>query len=248
MRSLWRTVALAPVRDIALVCFADAVVGLSFGAISFAGGLSAWVPIVMSLLIFAGGAQFSAVAVVLAGGGPVAAVVAGLVLNARLLPFGFAAADVLEGGWPRKLLGAQLMIDESVAFTLAQREPARRKVAYWTCGISLYVIWNLAVLAGTFAGKAVGDTNTYGLDAAFPAVLFALVLPMLRTRGAEGAGPRQGVGKGTARPAVVGTLIALAATPFLPPGVPVLLALLGLLTVGNKDRVDKSPLTTEAAT
>ncbi|HEX3779320.1 MAG TPA: AzlC family ABC transporter permease [Pseudonocardiaceae bacterium] len=235
MRSLWRTVALAPVRDIALVCLADGVVGLSFGAISVAGGLPAWVPIAMSLLIFAGGAQFSAVAIVLAGGGPVAAVVAGLVLNARLLPFGFAAADVLEGGWPRKLLGAQLMIDESVAFTLAQREPARRKAAYWTCGLGLYVIWNLAVAAGTFAGKAVGDTNTYGLDAAFPAVLFALVLPMLRT-------------KGTARPAVVGTLIALAATPFLPPGVPVLLALLGLLTVGKADRPGTPAMASGAAT
>jgi 4-azaleucine resistance transporter AzlC len=234
MRSLWRTVALAPVRDIALVCLADAVVGLSFGAISVAGGLPSSVPIAMSLLIFAGGAQFSAVTVVLAGGGPVAAVVAGLVLNARLLPFGFAAADVLEGGWPRKLLGAQLMIDESVAFALAQREPARRAAAYWTCGIGLYVIWNLAVFAGTFAGHAVANTNTYGLDAAFPAVLFALVLPMLRT--------------GTARPAVVGTLIALAATPFLPPGVPVLLALLGLLTVGKADRSDQAPVATGAAT
>ena len=223
MRSLWRTVALAPVRDIALVCLADGIVGLSFGAISVAGGLPASVPIAMSLLIFAGGAQFSAVAIVLAGGGPVAAVVAGLVLNARMLPFGFAVADVLEGGWPRKLLGAQLMIDESVAFTLAQREPARRKAAYWTCGIGLYVIWNLGVLAGTVVGKAVGNTDTYGLDAAFPAVLFALVLPMLRA-------------EGTARPAVLGALIALAATPFLPPGVPVLLALLGLLVVGKSNK------------
>src|SRR5579884_2013093 len=96
MRSLWRTVALAPVRDIALDCVADGIVGLSFGAIAVAGGLPTWVPVLMSLVIFAGGAQFSAVAVVLAGGGPVAAVVAGLVLNARLLPFGFAVTDVLQ--------------------------------------------------------------------------------------------------------------------------------------------------------
>ncbi len=227
MRSLWRTVALAPVRDIALVCLADGVVGVSFGAISVAGGLPIWVPIVMSLLIFAGGAQFGAVAVVLAGGGPVAAVVAGLVLNARLLPFSFTAAEVLDGGWLRTLLGAQLTIDETVAFTLAQRDPARRGVTYWTCGISLYVIWNLAVGVGTIAGHAVGNVDAYGLDAASPTVLFALVLPLLRTTGA-------------ARPAVVGTLIALAATPFLPPGVPVLLALLGLLTVGRNEGVDRS--------
>lgn len=228
MRSLWRTVALAPVRDIALVCLADGIVGVSFGAISVAGGLPAWVPIVMSLLIFAGGAQFSAVAVVLAGGGPVAAVVAGLVLNTRLLPFGFAVADILDRNWFHKLTGSLLVIDESVAFALAQREPKRRSAAFWTTGISLYVIWNIAVLAGTYAGHALTDTNAFGLDAAFPTVLFALVLPLLRTRG-------------TARPAVVGSLIALAATPFLPPGVPVLLALLGLLTVGRPDRAKPEP-------
>ena len=223
MRSLWRTVALAPVRDIALVCLADGIVGLSFGAISVAGGLPTWVPIAMSLLIFAGGAQFSAVAVVLAGGGPVAAVVAGLVLNARLLPFGFAVADILDRGWWHKLSGSLLVIDESVAFALAQREPKRRNAAFWTTGISLYIVWNIAVLGGTYAGHALTDTNAFGLDAAFPAVLFALVLPLLRSKGA-------------ARPAVVGALIALLATPFLPPGVPVLLALLGLLTMGRADR------------
>jgi 4-azaleucine resistance transporter AzlC len=225
MRSLWRTAALAPVRDIALVCLADGIVGLSFGAISVAGGLPTWVPVVMSLVIFAGGAQFSAVAVVLAGGGPVAAVVAGLVLNARLLPFGFAVSDLLQGSWWRKLTGSLLIIDESVAFALAQREPRRRSAAFWVTGVSLYVIWNIAVFAGTYAGHALRDTNAFGLDAAFPAVLFALVLPMLRT-------------KGTARPAVVGSVVALAATPFLPPGVPVLLALLGLVTVGKSDRAE----------
>jgi predicted branched-subunit amino acid permease len=223
MRSLWRTVALAPVRDIALVCLADGVVGISFGAIAVAGGLPTWVPIVMSLLIFAGGAQFSAVAVVLAGGGPIAAVVAGLVLNTRLLPFGFAVADVLDRGWFRKLTGSLLIIDESVAFALAQREPKRRAAAFWTTGISLYIIWNIAVLGGTYAGHALTDTNAFGLDAAFPTVLFALVLPLLRAKGA-------------ARPAIVGSLVALAATPFLPPGVPVLLALLGLCAIGRSDR------------
>jgi 4-azaleucine resistance transporter AzlC len=228
MRSLWRTVALAPVRDIALVCLADGIVGISFGAISVAGGLPTWVPIVMSLLIFAGGAQFSAVAVVLAGGGPVAAVVAGLVLNTRLLPFGFAVADILDRSWFHKLTGSLLVIDESVAFALAEREPKRRAAAFWITGISLYVIWNIAVLGGTYAGHALTDTNAFGLDAAFPTVLFALVLPLLKT-------------KGTARPAIVGSLIALAATPFLPPGVPVLLALLGLLTVGKSERAKPEP-------
>jgi predicted branched-subunit amino acid permease len=88
MSSIWRTLDRQTLHAIALVCLADAIVGASFGAITVSGGLPAWVPVVMSLLIFAGGSQFAAAAVLIAGGSPVAAVLAGLVLNARLLPYG----------------------------------------------------------------------------------------------------------------------------------------------------------------
>ena len=60
------------------------------------------------------------------------------------------------------------------------------------------------------------DTDVFGLDAAFPAVLLALVLPALRDR------------RPVRRP-WSGSVVALAATPFLPAGLPVLLALVGLV-------------------
>ena len=85
-------------RDVALVCLADGLVGLSFGATAVAGGLPWWVPVAMSLLVFAGGSQIAAVGVVLAGGSPFAAVAAGAVLNARLFPYGLAVADVVGPG------------------------------------------------------------------------------------------------------------------------------------------------------
>src|SRR5580693_7049264 len=98
MRLQWRTDLLSDtplVRDVALVCLADGLVGVSFGATTVAGHLPWWVPVAMSLLVFAGGSQFAAVGVVLAGGSPFAAVAAGAVLNTRLLPYGFAVADVV---------------------------------------------------------------------------------------------------------------------------------------------------------
>ena len=60
-----------------------------------AGGLPWWVPVAMSVLVFAGGSQIAAVGVVLAGGSPFAAVAAGAVLNTRLFPYGLAVADVV---------------------------------------------------------------------------------------------------------------------------------------------------------
>lgn len=201
-------------RDIALVCLADALVGASFGAIAVGLGLPLWLPVLLSVVVFAGAAQFIFVGIVGAGGSPVAAVVAGLLVNARHVPFGFAVGDVLGTGWLRRLAGTHLMVDETVAFTLAQDGPRRRGLAYWTCGAGLFASWNAGVVAGAFGGRAVGDTDAFGLDAAFPAVLLALVLPSLAQAGAAARAA-----------AVTGALIALGVTPFVPAGVPVLMAL-----------------------
>lgn len=218
MRSFWRTLDRPLQRDIALVALADGVVGVSFGAIAVSGGQSAWVPLAMSPTVFAGGAQFAALYIVLGGGGAAAAVLAGLVLNARLLPFGFAVTDVLDLRWPARLLGSQLVLDESTAFALGQQDPGRRRAAFFSCGVLLFVVWNLGTLLGVLAGRAVGNPDALGLDAASPMVLLALVLPTLRDRRVLAA-------------AVLGAVIALAGTPFLPGGLPVLLALVGLVAV-----------------
>jgi len=225
MRSLWRTLDHGTLRDIALVCLADAIVGASFGAISVSGGLQPWVPVTMSVLVFAGGAQFAAAGVVLAGGSPAAAVLAGLILNTRLLPYGFAVADVVEGRWWTRLLGAHVIVDESLAFTLRQQDLQRRRAAFWACGLALLVCWNAAVVLGALAGARMGNTDAFGLDAAFPTVLLALVLPSLAERGTRNA-------------ALLGAVIAVAATPFLPAGLPVLLALAGLVLAGSATVAD----------
>ncbi|MDF3149166.1 AzlC family ABC transporter permease, partial [Streptomyces sp. T21Q-yed] len=136
------------VRDSALVWLASGVVGISFGAISVAGGLPLWVPVLMSLVVYAGSAQFSAVGVLLAGGGPFAAAATGLLLNTRTAAFSLAVADVIGQGRLARFLGAHLVTDETVAFALAQPDPARRRAAFWISGLGLFAVWNLGVLAG----------------------------------------------------------------------------------------------------
>ncbi|HEX5993751.1 MAG TPA: AzlC family ABC transporter permease [Jiangellales bacterium] len=216
MRSIWRTLDRDLARDIALVCVADTIVGVSFGAITVSLGLPLWLPMLLSVVVFAGAAQFMFVGIVAAGGNPIAAVVAGLLVNARHLPFGFAIGDVLGTGWIRRIAGTHLMIDESVAFALAQREPQRRRAAYWACGITLFACWNLGILAGAFGGTVITNTDALGLDAAFPAVLLALILPAMRN-------------PATRRAALAGVAIALVTAAFLPTGLPVLLSLFGVL-------------------
>ncbi|MEV8614326.1 AzlC family ABC transporter permease [Amycolatopsis sp. NPDC051373] len=230
MRSIWRTLDRELTRDIALVCVADGLVGVSYGAIAVSSGFPLWAPMLLSLLVFAGASQFMLVGIIAGGGNPLAAVVAGLLVNARHLPFGFAIGDVFGSKWAARIAGSHLMIDESVAFALAQHDSARRRAAYWACGAGLFVAWNAGCVAGAFAGTAISDTAAFGLDAAFPAVLLALVLPSLRDRA-------------TRLPVAVGVVVALVATPFLPAGLPVLLALAGVL-VGV---AAKEPKTLEGA-
>ena len=227
MRTLWRTLQAAwprdtaLLRDVGLVCLADGIVGLSFGAASVAGGLPWWVPVALSVIVFAGGSQIAAVGVVLAGGSPLAAVAAGAVLNTRLFPYGLAVADVVtsEYGvvrrWLIRIIGTHIITDESVAFALRQEGRSLRRAAFWTCGIALFVIWNVSVLLGVGLGSALHDTNAFGLDSTFPAVMLALALPTLTSRSIR-------VAAGT------GAVLAVALTPLLPAGLPLLAALGGL--------------------
>lgn len=218
MRSICRTSEGGLYRDVALVCAADALVGVAFGAITVGAGLPVWLPVLLSVVVFAGAAQFLFVGLAAVGGSPFAAVLTGLLVNARLVPLGLAVGDLLGPGWLRRLVGSHLVVDETVAFAMAQGQRERRRAAFWACGLALFVSWNAGVLAGALSGTVLADTDALGLDAAFPAVLLALVLPALRDAP-------------TRRAALIGSAIALTMAPLLPAGLPVLLSLTGVLAV-----------------
>ncbi|GHJ45065.1 branched-chain amino acid ABC transporter permease [Catellatospora sp. TT07R-123] len=203
----------ALLRDALAIGAAAGVIGLSFGAIAVAGGLPLWAPVLMSLVVFAGGSQFLAVAFVAAS--PVAAVLGGILVNARHLPFGLAVGGSVGDTLGARLLGSHLLIDESTAFALAQRDPARSRRAFWAVGIAIFLTWNIGTVAGALLGGAVGDPAVYGLDAAFPAGLLALLMASLKDRPTRYA-------------ALAGAAIAVLTTPLLPAGLPVLVALAGV--------------------
>lgn len=210
MRFIWRTD-----RDIVLACAAVWLFGLSYGAIATTDGFPVWLPVLASLLVIAGSSELLFVGLVAAGGSPVAAALAGLLVNARHLPYGLALPEGMLGrGW-RRMLGTHLMNDEAVVFALAASSPDRAAERYWQCGIGVLLTWPTGAALGALAGSFVHNTNSFGLDAVFPAVILALIFPRLRD-----ARDR--------RTALAGAAIALATVPFLPAGVPVLLALVAV--------------------
>ena len=193
-----------------------AVIGFSFGVLARTSGFSLPMTCAMSLFVFAGGSQFLAVATIASGGTALAAVLGGIVLNARHLPYGLAVTPLLRGPLWKRALSSQIVLDESTALALAQPTPELGRVAFYACGCALFLTWNLGTAAGALAGGAIADPAALGLDAAFPASMVALLAPLLRRRDTRAA-------------ALAGAALALAATPFTAPGVPILVAAAGAL-------------------
>jgi 4-azaleucine resistance transporter AzlC len=189
---------------------------VSFGVLAAASGGMGVVPaIVMSVTTFAGSAQFAAASILSGGGQPLAAVAAALLLNARYLPIGVTVARALSGGPTLRFAKAQLVVDESWAIA-ARGDGTFAPGRLIGAGIVLWLAWVGGTVVGAIGGEALGDPTVLGLDAAFAALFLALLVGQLRSRPVVAA-------------AVLGAGIALALTPFTPPGVPIIAAALAAL-------------------
>ncbi|MET0149778.1 MAG: AzlC family ABC transporter permease, partial [Acidimicrobiales bacterium] len=121
-------------RDGLVVALVVGVFAVTFGVFAVAAGLSAPQAQAMSVLVFTGASQFAAVGVIASGGTPAAAIASAALLAARNGMYGLALNPMIRGGRWRRLLAAQLVIDESSAMAPAQRDPAEAEKAFWVTG------------------------------------------------------------------------------------------------------------------
>jgi predicted branched-subunit amino acid permease len=190
--------------------------GLGFGALAVTAGLSIPQTMALSLLLFSGGSQLAFIGLIGAGATG-AAVASSTLLGLRNGVYAIALRRLVPVTGRRRLVAAQLTIDESTAVALGAASPRSRSRGFWLTGGIVYVGWNLATLAGALLGDRLGDPATFGLDAVVPAAFLALLWPRL--------------GDVSARlVAVLAVGVALLLAPVLPAGVPVLSA--GLVAVG----------------
>ena len=186
------------------------VLSLSFGVLAIKVGFSALGAIVMSAIVFAGSAQFAAIAIIAGGGGVGSAVAAAALMNSRFLPMGVALAPSLPGGWLKRAAQGQTVVDSSWAMASLG---GGRFDRWFLFGVTVpqYVMWVCGTVAGALGGDLLGDTDALGLDAVYPAFFLALLIVEMRDRRSRGV-------------ALAGALIALALVPFVPAGIPVLAA------------------------
>ena len=197
-------------RVIAPIALAAAAFGASLGILARTADFGWVAATVMSATTFAGSAQFAVVSTLDTGGSVAAAIVAAIMLNARYAPISVSVAPEFGGSRTRRLLESQLIVDESWVVSRREDGSFDRRVLIGA-GLVLYVAWTGSTAVGALVGEAIADPASLGLDAAFPALFLALLVPQLRA-------PR-------ALPtATVGALVALVLIPFTPAGVPIIVA------------------------
>ncbi len=198
-------------RDSLAVAIPVGTYGAAFGAASVAAGFSILQSCLLSLLLFSGASQFAVVGVIGAGGSPVSAIATGSLLGFRNGLYGLKMAPILKPRGIKKIVAAQLTIDESTGVAIGQESRGldASKYGFWATGIGVYVFWNLFTLLGALGAQALGNPSAWGLDAAVPAAFLGLVWPRL-------------IDNKSRMVAISAALLALALTPIAPAGVPII--------------------------
>jgi predicted branched-subunit amino acid permease len=198
-------------RDSLSVSFTVGAYGIAFGAAAVANGFSILQSCLLSLLTFSGASQFAIVGVIGAGGSAISGIATASLLGIRNGLYGVLMAPILKVRGLRRVVAAHVTIDESTGVSLSQepRGVEAMREGFWLTGFGVFIFWNLFTLAGALGAKAMGDPSAWGLDAAVPAAFLGLVWPRLKTS--------------TDRTlALVAAVFAIATTPFLPAGLPII--------------------------
>lgn len=221
-------------REALGVVLATSAYGISFGALAVASGLDVFQACVLSLLMFTGGSQFAFVGVFAAGGLAAlpSAVASAALLGVRNVAYGMRMSPLVGGGAPRRAAAAHFTIDESTAVAISQSDQRLRQIGFWVTGIGIFVGWNITTLIGALVGDVLGDPRTWGLDAAAAAAFLALLWPRLKQRQAVAVG-------------VAAAVVAASLTPFLMPGLPVLVAAVVAVVVGWFNWLGRPPAAPE---
>jgi predicted branched-subunit amino acid permease len=134
------------------------VLAVSFGVLARDLGWGVVAPIVASIVVFSGSAQFAIANVLGAGGSAAAAIVAAVLVNARFAPMSVALASALKGGRVRRALEAQLNVDASWAIANRGDGPFDRELMIGST-LPQLVAWVGGTVVGVLAGDAIGDPD-----------------------------------------------------------------------------------------
>jgi predicted branched-subunit amino acid permease len=203
------------------VAFTVGLYGAAFGAAGVTAGFSILQTCLLSILLFSGASQFAVVGIMGAGGSAVSAIATSTLLGFRNALYGLQMAPILKVKGLKRILAAQITIDESTAVATLQENDADRRRGFYITGIGVYVFWNLFTFLGALGASAIGDPSVWGLDAAVPAAFCGLIWPRLKN-------------KTHFVVSAVAIAWALLLTPITPAGIPIITTVLLAVIFGLK--------------
>jgi len=198
-------------RDSLSVSVTVGAYGVAFGAAAVANGFSVLQSCLLSLLTFSGASQFAVIGVIGSGGSALSGIATASLLGSRNGLYGVLMAPILKVRGFKRVVAAHITIDESTGVSLSQepRGLQAMREGFWFTGFGVFIFWNLFTLAGAVGAKAMGDPSAWGLDAAVPAAFLGLVWPRLNNSTDKTL-------------AIVAAVFAIATTPFLSAGLPII--------------------------
>ena len=203
------------------VAFTVGLYGAAFGAAGVTAGFSILQTCLLSILLFSGASQFAVVGIMGAGGSAVSAIATATLLGFRNTLYGLQMAPILKVKGLKRILAAQITIDESTAVATLQENDADRRRGFYVTGVGVYVFWNLFTFLGALGASAIGDPSVWGLDAAVPAAFCGLIWPRLKN-------------KTHFVVSAVAIGWALLLTPITPAGIPIITTVLLAVIFGLK--------------
>jgi 4-azaleucine resistance transporter AzlC len=203
------------------VAFTVGLYGAAFGAAGVTAGFTILQTCLLSILLFSGASQFAVVGIMGAGGSAISAIATATLLGFRNALYGLQMAPILKVTGLKRILSAQITIDESTAVSTLQENDVDRKRGFYLTGIGVYVFWNLFTYLGALGASAIGDPAVWGLDAAVPAAFCGLVWPRLKD-------------KKQFLISALAIVLALSLTPITAAGIPIIITVLLAVIFGWK--------------
>ena len=213
--------ALLALREGWPVLLTPFLIGVPYGVLAREAGLDPAQTIGMSLIVFAGAAQFASLELFRSGAAPIVIVVTALLINLRhLLMAAALRPHFADRPLPQRLGLAYVLTDEAFAMGAGWYRRGGRGIAYYAAfGVALWACWNAGTIVGAIAGPAMPNPRAFGLDFAITAVFVAIVVLGIRERrevaialaAAVIAGLLRGAGLGVVAVVVAGALAPLIA-------------------------------------
>ena len=203
------------------VAFTVGLYGAAFGAAGVTAGFSILQTCLLSILLFSGASQFAVVGIMGAGGAAISAIATATLLGFRNTLYGLQMAPILKVKGFKRVIAAQITIDESTAVATLQDNDEDRKRGFYLTGIGVYLFWNLFTFLGALGASAIGDPSVWGLDAAVPAAFLGLIWPRLKN-------------KVQFLVSAIAIAWALLLTPVTPAGIPIITTVVLAIVFGAK--------------